>query len=181
MDLRMPGVSGFEAIRQIAQSNPDIGILVLTMFDDDESVFAAMQAGARGYVLKEASRREIIRAVQAVATGETVFGPAVARRLLSHVSQGAPPLPFPDLTPRERTILDLIATGYKQPDDRSGARIEPQDDPEPDLRYLHQALGLRPGAGDRTGPRGGARNCSRAELTSHLLRRLRSPRTRALS
>jgi len=90
-------------------------VLMLTMFDDDDSVFAAMRAGARGYVLKGAQQDEIVRAIHAVAAGEAIFGPGIARRVLGLVC--APPAahspPFPDLTSREREVLDLIAAGVR--------------------------------------------------------------------
>jgi DNA-binding NarL/FixJ family response regulator len=89
MDLQMPELGGVAATREIARAAPDIAVLMLTMFDDDDSVFAAMRAGARGYLLKGAQQDEIIRGIQAVAAGEAIFGPGVARRVLGLVS--APP------------------------------------------------------------------------------------------
>lgn len=113
MDLRMPDVDGIAATAEITRGAPEVAVLVLTMFDDDESVFAAMRAGARGYLVKGASQEEISRAITAVAAGGAVFGPGVARRVLGYFS--APPAmsgqPFPDLTTREREVLDLIAAG----------------------------------------------------------------------
>jgi DNA-binding NarL/FixJ family response regulator len=89
-------------------------VLMLTMFDDDDSVFAAMRAGARGYVLKGAQQDEIVRAIQAVAAGEAIFGPGIARRVLGLVSAPAvADVPFPALTSREREVLDLIAAGVR--------------------------------------------------------------------
>ena len=115
MDLNMPGMNGIEAIRQILADHPQVHILVLTMFDDDDSVFAAMRAGARGYLLKGAEGGETLQAIYVVSTGEAIFSPAIARRLMQYF--GAPPLaspsqPFPDLTEREREVLALIAQGY---------------------------------------------------------------------
>lgn len=112
VDLNMPGVNGIEATRQICAAHQDIGVLVLTMFDDDESVFAAMRAGARGYVLKGGEQGDIVRAIETVAAGSAVFGPAIASRIASFLAGGAaaqPPLP--QLTAREREVLDLIAQG----------------------------------------------------------------------
>jgi DNA-binding NarL/FixJ family response regulator len=114
MDIQMPGLTGIDATREILRVAPAVAVLMLTMFDDDDSVFAAMRAGARGYVLKGAQQAEIVRAIQAVAAGEAIFGPAIARRVLGLV--GAPPtadVPFEDLTSREREVLDLIAAGAR--------------------------------------------------------------------
>jgi DNA-binding NarL/FixJ family response regulator len=115
MDLRMPDVNGIEATRQILSANPQVAVLMVTMFDDDESVFSAMRAGAMGYILKGADRSEIVRAVQAVASGEMIFGPGVADRVLVYFSAlrgGGSLEPFPELTEREREVLELIAKGY---------------------------------------------------------------------
>ncbi|HSD82982.1 MAG TPA: response regulator transcription factor [Anaerolineae bacterium] len=112
MDLQMPGLNGIEATRQIVYTSPHISIQMLTMFEDDESVFAALRAGARGYLLKGALKAEIVRAIQGVASGEAIFGPSIARRLMQYFSAprpAAPPKAFPELTEREREILDLIA------------------------------------------------------------------------
>jgi DNA-binding NarL/FixJ family response regulator len=116
LDLQMPDLDGFAATRELARSAPDTAVLVLTMFEDDDSVFAAMRAGARGYLVKGAEQEEIARAIRAVAAGEAIFGPGVARRMLTFFS--APPAaaePFPELTTRERQILDLIAAGLSNP------------------------------------------------------------------
>ena len=114
MDLNMPGLNGVEASRRILQARPRIGILVLTMLEDDASVFAAMRAGARGYLLKGADQSEVLRAIQVVAHGEAIFSPSIARRLMQYFANMQPVLPqaaFPDLTDREREILGLIALG----------------------------------------------------------------------
>jgi DNA-binding NarL/FixJ family response regulator len=112
LDLQMPDLDGFAATREIARAAPDVAVLVLTMFEDDDSVFAAMRAGARGYLIKGAEQEEIARAIHAVAAGEAIFGPGVAQRVLRFFS-GAPAAaePFPELTARERQILDLLAGG----------------------------------------------------------------------
>ncbi len=113
MDLQLPDVHGIEATRRIVTASPHIAVLVLTMFEDDDSVFAAMRAGARGYLVKGAEHSAIRRAVEAVGQGETILGPAVAQRVLAHFAQVAPSssTPFPELTTREREVLDLVARG----------------------------------------------------------------------
>ncbi|MEO7981849.1 MAG: response regulator transcription factor [Sporichthyaceae bacterium] len=113
MDLRMPGLDGIEATRRLLRVRAGVGVLVLTMFEDDESVFAAMRAGARGYLLKGAEQDEILRAIRAVAAGEVLLGPAVAVRVIEHFAtgDGSARAAFPTLTERERQVLDLIATG----------------------------------------------------------------------
>lgn len=117
MDLNMPGLGGVEATRQLTADSPHVAVLVLTMHDDDESVFAAMRAGARGYLLKGSDAAEITRAVAAVAAGEAIFGPSVARRVVEWFSSPRPSAPaFPELTDREREVLDLIAAGRSNTD-----------------------------------------------------------------
>ncbi|MFU8874315.1 response regulator transcription factor [Micromonospora sp. SL4-19] len=112
MDIQMPDLTGVEATREISRVAPDVAVLMLTMFDDDESVFAAMRAGAQGYVLKGAAPDNVIRAIAAVAAGEAIFGPGVARRALNYLSGRTPDQrTFPELTPREREVLNLIAAG----------------------------------------------------------------------
>ncbi|MQY08966.1 response regulator [Actinomadura macrotermitis] len=116
MDLAMPRLGGVEATRRILERRPGTGVLVLTMHDDDDSVLAAMLAGARGYLVKGAGQREILRAIGAVADGEVIFGPALAGRIASYfgrLSEVRPAGgdPFPQLTARERQVLDLIAAG----------------------------------------------------------------------
>jgi DNA-binding NarL/FixJ family response regulator len=119
MDIQMPGVNGVEATRQILRASPQARILMVTMFEDDASVFTAMRAGARGYVLKDTEKTELLRAIRAVGSGEAIFSPAIATRLLDFFAAPRPPLApqvFPDLTDREREILDLIAQGRNNPE-----------------------------------------------------------------
>ena len=121
MDIKMPGLNGIEATRQILQAYTAIGILIVTMFDDDDTVFAAMRAGARGYLLKDADRDELVRAIAAIHRGEAIFSPAIARRMISYFARptggtdARAPQPFPELTEREREVLDLVAKGYANP------------------------------------------------------------------
>src|SRR3712207_8146513 len=109
MDIKMPGLNGIEATREIQRANPQIGIVVLTMFEDDDSVFAAMRAGARGYLLKGAEQDEIVRAIRAAAAGEAIFGPQIAQRVIAHFATGAGSAKelFPALTDREREVLEM--------------------------------------------------------------------------
>jgi DNA-binding NarL/FixJ family response regulator len=114
MDLHMPGLNGIEATRHILRTSPHIGVLVVTMYEDDHSVFAAMRAGARGYLLKGADQAEMLRAIQAVSRGEAIFSPTIAGRLMHYfaaLGSGHLPLVFPELTDREREVLTLIAEG----------------------------------------------------------------------
>ncbi len=114
MDIQMPDLNGIEATRQILRISPHVGIIVLTMFQDDDSVFAVMRAGARGYVLKGADQALLLRAVRAVANGESLFSPEIATRLIQFFANLEPtsrPELFPELTEREREILAYIADG----------------------------------------------------------------------
>jgi len=122
MDVQMPGLDGIEATRRVTAASPHIGVVVLTMAEEDATLFSAMQAGARGYLLKGANQAEITRAVTAVARGEAIFGPAIARRIADFFADGpaagsAVEQAFPQLTAREREILELVAAG------RSNAQI----------------------------------------------------------
>ena len=115
MDIMMPDMNGIEATRRLRAEHPNIQIVMLTMLEDDDSLFAAMCAGAHGYILKGADTAEVLRTVRAVGDGEALFGPAVARRLTSFFrhaeGKGMSVSPFPDLTDRERDVLNRIAEG----------------------------------------------------------------------
>jgi DNA-binding NarL/FixJ family response regulator len=113
MDVKMPGETGIEATRRISAAHPEVGVLMVTMLEEDDAVFAAMRAGARGYIVKGADQDEVLRAVRGVAHGEAVFGRAVAQRLMRvfAVPNAAASQAFPDLTQREREILGLLAEG----------------------------------------------------------------------
>lgn len=112
MDVNMPGKNGIEATREIIRTSPHIGILMLTMFDDDASVFSAMRSGARGYLLKGAQKEEIVRAIHAVGDGEAIFSATIARKMMFYfdaIVNKAEYVQFPQLTTREREVLQLIA------------------------------------------------------------------------
>ena len=116
-DLQMPGGNGIEATRKILKKSPSVRVLVVTLFEDEDSVFMALRAGARGYVLKDADEEEMVRAIRAVGRGEAIFSPNVAERVLAYFANPhpAPPQAFPTLTDREREILHLIARGHPNP------------------------------------------------------------------
>ncbi|MEI7547343.1 MAG: response regulator transcription factor [Actinomycetota bacterium] len=113
MDLHMPDLNGIEATRQLTEAAPHVGVLVLTMFDDDDSVAAALRMGARGYLLKGARQEEVARAIRSVHSGDLIIGRQLARRMGALLSeQPAPhPVAFPELTDREREVLDQLARG----------------------------------------------------------------------
>jgi DNA-binding NarL/FixJ family response regulator len=128
MDVQMPG-GGIEATRRISRDNPQIRVLIVTMFEDDATVFQAMRSGARGYLLKGANSSEMLRAIHAVGNGEAIFSPKVAVRLMDFFSDArpsAPPEVFPELSEREREILDLIAQGRKNPEIAAELYLSPK-------------------------------------------------------
>ena len=128
MDVHMPGVDGVEATRRIVDAAPHVAIVVLTMHDDDGTVFAVLRAGARGYLLKGAPRAELLRAIHAAAAGEALFGPAIARRMMAYFGRPAPSAgpPFPELTAREREILELLAAGRSNADIAGSVGVAPK-------------------------------------------------------
>jgi DNA-binding NarL/FixJ family response regulator len=129
MDLQLPGLNGVEATRRILQSQPSVGVLVLTMFEDTDTVLAAMRAGARGYILKDTDEEALLRSVRAVASGEALFGPGVAERLMRYLAEATPSAEraaFPELTDREREVLWLLAQGLSNQEvaDRMGISLK---------------------------------------------------------
>lgn len=129
MDLHMPDVNGIEATRQIVHTSPHIAVLVLTMYDDDDSVFAAMQAGARGYLLKGASRAAMLRAIRDVAGGAAIFSPAIARRMMGYFKQirkQPTAYAFPELTPREQEVLALMAQQHTNQEIAEALSLSPK-------------------------------------------------------
>lgn len=133
MDIAMPGIDGIAATRRILRLNPNLGIIIVTMVEDSDSVFAAMRAGARGYVLKGAHYDEMLRAIRAVARGQAVFGSAIATRMMNYfhsldaaAGSAAPDHPFPELTHREREVLELIAHGSNNAEIAERLTISPK-------------------------------------------------------
>ena len=129
MDLRMPVVNGIEATRRIHRASPHIGILVVTVFEDDTSVFPAIRAGARGYLLKNADQDELVRAIRTVASGGVIFSPGIAQKVMGYLTAPAPDVPrqvFDELTPREREILELIAQGKTNAEIASELNLSPK-------------------------------------------------------
>ena len=130
MALNMPGKGGIEATREMLDESPHVGVLVLTMVEDDDSVFAALQAGARGYLLKGALKAEVLRSVRAVASGEAIFGSGVAKRLVGFFAPrgtiNRPATAFPELTPREQQILQMLAQHATNPEIAERLRLSPK-------------------------------------------------------
>lgn len=119
MDINMSGMNGIEATRRILREHPSVGIIMVTMLEDDASVFAAMRAGARGYVLKGSNHEELLQSIRAVAQGQVLLGPAIAARMTSFFTSTQPPTaeqPLPELTEREREILELVARHHTNPE-----------------------------------------------------------------
>lgn len=129
MDVKLPGINGLEATKQILRLKPDTHVLIVSMFDDDASVLAAMQAGARGYVLKGATHAELLRALRAVAGGEAIFSPAIATRLTRYFSKLPTPFSpqlFPELTDREREVLRFLAQGASNQEIADRLELQPK-------------------------------------------------------
>jgi DNA-binding NarL/FixJ family response regulator len=147
MDLQMPGCNGIEAASRIVATSPHIGVLMVTMFEDDDSVFSAMRAGARGYVLKGAPKAEVLRAARAVSNGEAIFSPAIARRMMGFFSARPAAPVFPELTDREREVL------HQQVRYRQAPFSQPENRTKPRFEHLHQASGSRSYPSRSTSPR----------------------------
>ena len=154
MDLSMPQVNGIEATRSITGSSPHVAVLMLTMFEDDESVLAAMRAGARGYILKGAGRAEIVRAIEAATEGGVIFGPGVARRVLSRLAGAEPQTvaPFPRAHHARTRHPDARCPRPQQRRHRWRAHDQFQDRAEPRPQHLQQAPDPEPSRSDHPSP-----------------------------
>jgi DNA-binding NarL/FixJ family response regulator len=146
MDIRMPGTDGIAATRRIVEAGLDTKVLILTTFDLDEHVFAGLQAGASGFLLKDVGRQQLVEAVQVVAAGDALFAPTVLRRLVTHYvarpPTSAPPAALTDLTPREREILQLIGRGRSNTDIAAELVIS-MATVKTHVRHLLQKLAIR--------------------------------------
>ena len=146
MDIQMPDMNGIEATRQILRTSPHIGIIILTMFEDDDSVFAAMRAGARGYVLKGADQAVLLRALHAVASGESLFSPEIAQRLMGFFANLEPTLRpelFPELTDRERENPGFDRRGKNQYRNCRKVGYQCEDGTQSCIQHLQQIAGCR--------------------------------------
>lgn len=129
MDLQMPRLNGIEATRRLVAEQPDAGVLVITMGEDESTVFTAVTAGARGYLLKGADADEVVQAIRTVHAGGVVFGASLAQRIATVFAGGAgspAPAAFPELTEREREILDLVAAGLSNGDIATRLYLSPK-------------------------------------------------------
>ena len=164
MDVRMPDLDGVEATRRIRKAVPDTAVLMLTMYDDDATVFTAMQAGARGYLLKGAEQDDIADAIRAVVRGQAIFGPGIASRVLGYFSTPPAPAqaedPFPELTARETRHPRAARGGQAHLGDRLRAVPLAQDGQQQPDQHLRQARGRRPAGRDHPRPRARARDVS---------------------
>ena len=161
----MPGLDGIEATRRIVATSPHVAVLVLTMYDDDASVFAAMRAGARGYLLKGADQAEIVRAVAAVAGGEAIFGAPVAARIIEFFAAPRPrgtEVVFPQLTAREHEVLDLIAAGRSNAELAAALVLSPKTVRNHVSNIFAKLQVADRAAGDRPRPRRRTRSLSRS-------------------
>ena len=168
MDIRMPGMSGIDATRRILAARPETRILILTMSEDDDSLFAAMRAGARGYLPKDSDSADLVRAIRAVAGGDVIFGESIATRLQAFFAAGhgrPAAAAFPELTDREDEVLELIARGHPNREIAEPARDQRQDGPQPRREHLQQAPGRRSKPGDHPRPRSRPRPGRRLGLT----------------
>ena len=158
MDVQMPGIDGIEATRRVTADSPHIGVVMLTMAEEDSTLFAAMRAGARGYLLKGANQAEIVRAITAVARGEAIFGPAIATRVAEFFAAApaaATDQVFPQLTAREREILSLVAAGRSNAQIASTLVPVAENRPQQRVQHLREAPRRRPSRRDHPSPRGG--------------------------
>jgi len=154
MDLQMPGLTGIAATQDILHTSPHIRILMITLFDDEESVFAALRAGARGYIVKDSDEEDIVRAIRAIADSDAIFSPPIATRLIEFFATphpANPPRAFPDLTERENAVLRLIAQCVNNTEiaARLGLSLKTVRNHVPNI--FKQIAGRRSGAGDHLG------------------------------